>query len=150
MYISKSLRSMESQPIGANMKLPYISANGLYYHCKRHGYLTPAEFYPSDLKNRRRSCKICSKKRVHVSCCKFKRSRAPRSAELIFDRFKRYAARHGHDEVKLWELDDVRHLFCFDQKFPGDICIRPMDKRARLWDPWQLKTITLEEARKNR
>jgi len=73
-------------------------------------------------------------------------------ADVVLRCFKKYAHRHGHSEVKLWESSDIAHMF-YEELTPTTlkkyIVLRPLEHSARIWDPDQLYTITIAEARKN-
>ena len=130
------------------MKLPYSIKNGDYSHCRVHGYLNSNKFYPSDLKVRRRSCRVCTKKRVDRS------KKSP--AEVVLSRFKQYARRHGHyNETRLWEPADIEYVLCNsnntgDSTAARDVVLRPMYFDAEVWEPAHLYTISVAESRKKK
>jgi len=125
------------------MKDPYkkIENGIIYYLCKNHDYLSASEFYESDLKNNRRTCKICTRARAE-------KSRQMSEEKKVLVRFRTWALRHGHAECKMWELSDVAPILGSTEELPKNIVLRPVNFSSPYYSPEQMQIVTMSDLKR--
>ena len=124
------------------MKLPFSKVNpvdgSVSFRCKKHHYLPGSEFYESDLKNKRQTCKVCTKERAY-------KSRQQSEEKKVLVRFRTWALRHGHDEVKKWELSDIEPILGTTEELTKNIVLRPINHNSTIYCPQQMKIVLMED-----
>ena len=121
-----------------------LSSNGIVeFNCTIHGFLPSENWFPSDAKIQRKSCKACSTKRARHS------SRGNQTKRVL-SRFKGYCRRNGHGgDVKKWQNIDLVHILR-NCDIVDDICMRPGHPENKVWLLNDVILIPKKDAKKRK
>ena len=131
------------QRVSNTMKVPFESTDPAtgraVFRCRPCAtYKNADQFFNSDLKYHRASCKTCTYARSTES-------RQGDKTRLVLSRFKLWSRRNQHPEAVNFEISDVASIIGASDL--DQVVLRPTNFNKRCWIPSDLRCVSIKQSR---